>query len=63
MFIHDGDQDFALNFTAPLLIECGCPFSLYTETAHLKYKKEEGKAEKVYMPNQFFSQVLGWHLP
>ena len=27
MFKHDGKRDFALNFTGPLLIECGCPYS------------------------------------
>ena len=37
MFNHDDVQDFALNFTAPLLIECGCPFSLDDYTRFAAY--------------------------
>ena len=33
MFKHDHARDFALNFTAPLLIECGCPYSFDDFTA------------------------------
>ena len=35
MFKHDNARDFALNFTAPLLIECGCPYSSDEYTAFI----------------------------
>ena len=36
IFNHENAHEFALNFTAPLLIECGCPFSLKDYTAFMK---------------------------
>ena len=55
-FNYDDARDFALNFTAPLLIECGCPFSLDNYTAFAEHG--EGalqKAEYIYMDQIEFS--------
>ena len=35
VFKHDDSQEFALNFTAPLLIECGCPYSIDTYNEYI----------------------------
>ena len=51
MFNHDDAQDFALNFTAPLLIECGCPLSMEDYTAIMKRYGDSAlqEAEKEYI--------------
>ena len=51
MFNHDDAQYFALNFTAPLLIECGCPFSMEVYSTLMKRYGDKAlqEAEKEYI--------------
>lgn len=51
MFKHDDARDFALNFCAPLLIECGCPYSFDEYTAFIRRYRDDAlqQAEKEYI--------------
>ena len=56
LFGYDGDESFALNFSAPLLIECGFPFQ--RDSARISMLLESGKGtylhstEYAYLQNQ-----------
>ena len=57
-FNYDDARDFALNFTAPLLIECGCPSSLDDYTAFSEHREgalQKADKEYIYMYQIEFS--------
>ena len=54
MFKHDNARDFALNFTAPLLIECGCP---YSSDEYLTFISRYGDGRLQQAEEEFLCQI------